>query len=230
MDLAKLREPFSAKDIEWRVQRSGVKNGSPWAMVLAYVTNRAIMERLDEVCGPEGWKNCFEKAPDGGILCGLSIKCGEEWVTKYDGAANTDVESVKGGLSSAMKRAGSQWGIGRYLYNLDTGFATISAKGKFSAKAKDENKKDVWFKWDAPNLPPWALPAGESVAEKKNVANAAKGKQSLDQGNIDGWVAVGVAAIMKDSTPAEWWAKFKERVIADCGVEGAKVVHKKVVK
>jgi hypothetical protein len=70
----------------------------------------------------------------------------------------------------------------------------------------------------------------EKAAVAKNNEKAAKGKQSLDQGNIDGWVAVGVAAIMKDSTPAEWWAKFKERVIADCGVEGAKVVHRKVVK
>jgi hypothetical protein len=166
LDLSKLKEPFPAKDIEWRVQRSGVKDGKPWAMVLAYVTNRAIMDRLDAVCGPENWKNYFEKGPDGGILCGISIKCGGEWVTKYDGAANTQVESVKGGLSSAQKRAGSQWGIGRYLYNLDVGFANISPGGKFSAKAQDDKQKNVWFKWDAPSLPAWALPAGEAAPPK----------------------------------------------------------------
>lgn len=164
MELSKLKEPFPAKDIEWRVQRSGVKSGKPWAMVLAYVTNRAIMERLDDVCGPENWKNYFEQGPDGGILCGISVKCGGEWVTKYDGAANTDIESVKGGLSSAMKRAGSQWGIGRYLYNLDTGFANIDKNGRFSAKAKDGGK-DVWFKWNEPALPKWALPSDEEPAK-----------------------------------------------------------------
>ena len=39
-----LNEPFPVEDIEWRIQQSGDKNGKPWAMVLAYVTNRAIME------------------------------------------------------------------------------------------------------------------------------------------------------------------------------------------
>ena len=53
-NLARLRDPFAPEDIEWRVQQAGEKNGRPWARVLAYVTNRAIMERLDEVVGPEG--------------------------------------------------------------------------------------------------------------------------------------------------------------------------------
>ena len=69
----KLRLPFSAEDIEWRVQRSGMKDGRPWAMVLAYVTNRAIQDRLDYVLGAENWRNQFEAGPDGGIVCGLSI-------------------------------------------------------------------------------------------------------------------------------------------------------------
>ena len=53
MDLSKLKEPFSENDIEWRVQQSGETNGRIWAKVLAYVTARAIENRLDEVCGPE---------------------------------------------------------------------------------------------------------------------------------------------------------------------------------
>jgi len=69
MDLSKLKEPFPAKDIEWRIQRSGLKDGKPWAMVLAYVTNRAIMDRLDDVCKPDHWRNEYLKAPEGGILC-----------------------------------------------------------------------------------------------------------------------------------------------------------------
>ena len=43
------------------------------SMCLAYVTNRAIMERLDAVCEPQNWKNEFKPAPEGGILCGISI-------------------------------------------------------------------------------------------------------------------------------------------------------------
>ena len=96
MDLKKLAEPFPAADIEWRVERAGQGNSGLWALVLAYVTNRAIMDRLDDVCGPENWKNEYSGAPEGGILCGISIKCGDEWVTKFDGAQSTQIEAVKG--------------------------------------------------------------------------------------------------------------------------------------
>jgi hypothetical protein len=128
-------------------------------MVLAYVTNRAIMERLDNVCGPEGWRNEYIAGPSGGLLCGLSIKVEDEWITKWDGAENTDIESVKGGLSNAMKRAAVQWGIGRYLYNLDATYVNANPNGKHWQKGK-QGKYDS-FKWDAPALPTWALPEDE---------------------------------------------------------------------
>lgn len=173
MDLKLLKEPFKPEDIEWRVQRSGITKGKPWAFVLAYVTNRAIMDRLDEVCGPENWENKYKDAPGGGILCGISIKVPSsqpiirdnedkttdhyyhEWITKYDGAEQTNIEAVKGGLSSAMKRAAVQWAIGRYLYHLEAEFAIFNTNGKYSAKI-DEN----WYKWDPPALPEWAVPKG----------------------------------------------------------------------
>ena len=98
--LARLRDPFAPQDIEWRVQQAGEKNGKPWARVLAYVTNRAIMERLDETVGPENWRNEYHPGPAGGVVCGLSVRIARtdgtaEWVTKWDGAENSDVEPVK---------------------------------------------------------------------------------------------------------------------------------------
>jgi hypothetical protein len=164
MDLSLLKKPFPADEIEWRIGRSGVKSdGTPWAMVLAYVTSRAIMDRLDEACGTENWCNEFKAAPEGGVMCGISIRIGQEWVTKWDGAENTDVEAVKGGLSGAMKRAGVQWGIGRYLYGLEEGFAKIHEGGKNRAKAKAKDGRDIAFKWDPPALPAWAVPVRTST-------------------------------------------------------------------
>ena len=158
MNLHDLTKPFPAKDIEWRVQSCGEKQGRIWAKVLAYVTNRAIMERLDSVCGPENWRNEFDPWTIGehaAVLCGISIKIGDEWITKWDGAENTEFEPVKGGLSSAMKRAAVQWGIGRYLYNLDTGWAQVVDKGEHFAKTPEGKG----FYWNPPPLPAWALPA-----------------------------------------------------------------------
>jgi hypothetical protein len=162
MNLDKLKDPFPASDIEWRIGRAGKNNRGIWAMCLAYVTNRAIMERLDAAVGPENWRNEYREGPGGGVLCGISIRVGDEWVTKWDGAENTDVEGVKGGLSGAMKRAGYQWGIGRYLYKLDEGFATISPNGANFARLPQKEGGDS-FKWDPPALPAWALPNGESA-------------------------------------------------------------------
>jgi len=158
VNLSSLKHPFPATDIEWRVQRSGMRDGKPWAMVLAYVTNRAIMDRLDAIVGPESWCNRFEPGPDGGVVCGLSIKIGDEWVTKWDGAHNTEIESVKGGLSSAMKRAAVQWGIGRYLYRLPTTWAEFHENGKNRDGIKQNDGKKLYYKWDAPPLPSWAIP------------------------------------------------------------------------
>ena len=167
MDLCELKKPFPSKDIEWRVTRSGVKqNGEPWALVAAYVTNRAIMDRLDGVCGPGNWMNQFTGGPNGGQLCGISIRVGDEWITKWDGADNTDIESVKGGLSNAMKRAAVQWGIGRYLYSVEEGYAQVftdnsSTKGVYRGDAKRKDNTKVYFTWNPPKLPAWALPSDD---------------------------------------------------------------------
>jgi hypothetical protein len=154
IDFTALREFFEPDEIEWRVQQSGEKNGRVWAACVPYVTNRAIQTRLDEVVGPGRWKNEFCPGPGGGVLCGLSIRVGVEWVTKWDGAENTGVEGVKGGLSSAMKRAAVQWGIGRYLYGLEETFARVHEGGRMRGKTRGGKA----FRWDPPALPAAVLP------------------------------------------------------------------------
>lgn len=167
MDLKYLQTPFPAEDIEWRVGRSGISNsGKPFVMALAYLTSRAVMERLDQVCGPENWQNEYEAGPSGGIICGISIRVprkddsgnvfDHEWVTKWDGAENTQVEAIKGGLSDSMKRAAVQWGIGRYLYNLEATFADVAASSQPGWNFVKIDGKN--FYWKPPQLPGWALP------------------------------------------------------------------------
>lgn len=164
-----LADFFTADEIEWRLQQAGEKNGKIWGLCIPYVTNRAIMQRLDDVCGPVNWKNEFKAGPAGGVLCGISIRVGEEWVTKWDGAENTDIEGTKGGLSGSMKRAAVQWGIGRYLYALEESFANVNENGSLRGKTKDGKP----FKWDPPQLPAWALPKkAEKATRNGNGADA----------------------------------------------------------
>lgn len=164
VDFVALKAPFPATDIEWRVGRAGEKNGNVWAKCLAYITSRAIMDRLDEVCGPDNWATDFRHGP-GHLQAGLGIRDPEtgEWVWKWDGTgllASSDGLSVtdagKGDFSNALKRVAVQWGIGRYLYNLPEGWATVSDDGRFYGKLKSGKG----FHWDPPALPGWALPDG----------------------------------------------------------------------
>ena len=162
-----LKEPFAEEDLEWRVQSSGKKkNGDPWIKCLVYVQSRAVMDRLDEVFGVTGWSSEITKV-DGGFLCTITVdeKDGKNktWTmtSKQDGSELTKVEPFKGGISGAVKRAGVQWGIGRYLYNITENFAVITKNGKYSSKIGDN-----WVKWNPPKLPSWALPQKETKAKK----------------------------------------------------------------
>jgi hypothetical protein len=159
MDLSKLKEPFMPEFISWRIGQSGNGSKGPWARILAYVDNRAIMDRLDEICGPDRWWNEFKPGPNGGVVCGITILMDDgRAVTKWDGADNTDIEPTKGGISDAMKRAAVQWGIGRYLYDLGESWAEIvDGRGDGASHTVDKkNGLDFW--WKPPRLPEWALP------------------------------------------------------------------------
>lgn len=166
----RLKEPFEEHEIEFRIGRSGETNGKVWATCLAYVTARAIQERLDEVFGPGGWKNEYREGPAGGVLCRIWFKNDDgEWVWREDGAGDVEAsrglsasDAQKGTYSAAMKRAGSALGIGRFLYALDEGFAEISDNGNNRAKTKEGKS----FRWNPPKLPAWALPLRVQVLPK----------------------------------------------------------------
>jgi len=163
-NLNKLLEPFPETSIEWVVVNCGLRDNKPWAIICAYIDNRAIQQRLDDTVGAENWKNEFIKVDDG-FLCGLSIKVGNEWVTKWDGASLTEYEPFKGGLSNAMKRSAVQWGIGRYLYNLDRSYANFNQNGKLSCKVEGK-----YYHYDAPTLPALALPKNNKPAKINDVS------------------------------------------------------------
>lgn len=127
MNLQDLHAPYPAAEIEWRV---GSTNGDKTSgLALAYLTARHVMERLDAVCGPENWQDRYEfHGPR--TVCYLSIRIDGEWVTKADGAGDSDVEAEKGAISDALKRAAVKWGVGRYLYDLGNIWVDLQPAGR----------------------------------------------------------------------------------------------------
>ena len=139
-----LKRPFAINKLRWR------KGGG--SKELVYITARDVMDRLDEVCGVDGWQSNFDYIGDR-MICKLSIrfyhkteevsKWAVSWITKSDGADDSNIEGAKGGISDALKRAAVQFGIGRYLYH---------------PNAFDANKKPA----------PWATPEGyDALMEKR---------------------------------------------------------------
>jgi hypothetical protein len=85
-----------------------------------YVTARTVMNRLDDVMGPENWWDDYIPR-ENSVICLLTIKLPDgSTLTKSDagGYANCPDtgDGEKGGFSDAFKRAGVKFGIAREIY------------------------------------------------------------------------------------------------------------------
>ena len=167
-DLARLAEPFPIGELSWRIVQSGKNDRGLWAKCAPYVDARAVMKRLDEVCGPANWQTAT-RPTEHHVAYGIGIRIGDEWIWRWDG---TGVKESGGGMSSAdagkadfsygVRRAGIQWGLGRYLYDVPHIWANINDNGRFR-QPKNERKKLPAFNWDPGQLPDFALPGEPEI-------------------------------------------------------------------
>lgn len=134
---AALAAEFPREAVHWRAQTL-TKDGTK-ALALAYLDARDVMDRLDAVCTPGGWRNSVTETPRGRLIATIEIRVGDEWIGKTDGAGDTAVEGEKGGISDSLKRAAVLWGIGRYLYRMDAVWAPC--------ETSEWNGKKQWKAW-----------------------------------------------------------------------------------
>lgn len=116
--IAALAAPFAASEIKWK---PATVSGNR-ALALAYVDARVIQDRLDAVLGVTGWQDDYTVLPAGSVVCKLSCKIGEDWITKMDVGSLSeqpdDGDKMKTAFSDALKRAAVKFGVGRFLYRL----------------------------------------------------------------------------------------------------------------
>jgi hypothetical protein len=238
---AALAMPFAAEDLEWRLQTA--VESSMQGIAVPYVTNRAIQNRLDEVVGPQNWYNEYKPWHGTGKreaqICGISIYFeGRGFITKWDGAEDSDIEPVKGGLSDSMKRAAVQWGIGRVLYNMDTVYVNIEKKGKsYIIKPSERAKLDKAYlnmlaklkltaaapcgvqslltPQRAPaNTEKPAVPQPEKPAEKSRQSAQSQQQQEPEKNKEPGGKVVDLAQYRKAPEPPAW-----EYIVTDVKVQ-----------
>ena len=144
---ARLRDPFPAHEVEWRV--GPTTKAKDKGRALAYLNARACMDRLDDAVGPEWWSDEYRKEGNA-TFCRLTITVpGGTTIHHEDASDDSDLEAVKGGVSGAFKRACVKFGIGRYLYRLEAAWVPLKPTGNSYVLAGDP-----------PALPQWALPGG----------------------------------------------------------------------
>lgn len=178
-----LKRPFSDDRIEWRLQSCGKNSKGFWAKCLAYIDNRGVMERLDEVYG-DGWSQSekfMEVAGKGVCVVTIDIHNQPEagiiarTVTGVcEVEANGDIDPFKTAASGAMKRAVVNLGIGRYLYDLHENWAEITENGRYTGSTRDKEH----FRWNPPQLPDWAKGDGKPYVREANHKQASQPSES----------------------------------------------------
>src|SRR5205814_4680930 len=160
-----LSEPFDPGEIKWRVTATSTnqtRNGpQKRGQLVAYADQRAYTDRLNEVFGEWGWTRSYDvqvaqnferRAPGDKKQTAVAAKVvvvstvtvhglgahtgvGEEWADDQNAATRAEAQ--------AFKRACTCFGLGRYLYDLDTVWVDL-----------DQYNRPV----RTPNLPEWAVP------------------------------------------------------------------------
>jgi hypothetical protein len=228
MNLADLKKPFPPDRISWRV--GSMTQDKKKGMALAYIDARDVMGRLDEVCGA-GWQCEYIPMPNGTCCCRLGIKVGEEWIWRSNGAMNlSDRDTVdakemaeKGSYSDAFKRAAVLFGIGQYLYDLDSPWVELDDKKRIVAS---EYKKLEALLGKA-TLPRNLMDPSQSIAEwaldycamqKTNIMNC------VTVADVQEWAESQTDDLkeLKKHAPALWsdLRRFKENRIGNINLEG----------
>jgi hypothetical protein len=119
----------------WRIQ-SGKANGK--GQCVAYVDARDVMNRLDEVMGIDKW--ACAPVPGAKLYWQVSLKFGDEWITKCDAGDESKIEATKGEASDAFKRAAVKWGVGRFLYDIPMVWVDLDQ----DKRPVDKQGKRIW--------------------------------------------------------------------------------------
>jgi len=138
--LSALSEPIQYK---WRVQ--SFSKFKPQATCVAYIDARDAMQRLDDVCA-YGWQRRHVEIK-GHIYCEVGIVMPDGSVLwRMDCGTESNTEAEKGESSDSFKRACVNFGVGRFLYDLDIVYLPADAKkeGGNYPSVVDSNGKKVW--------------------------------------------------------------------------------------
>ncbi len=174
-----LAKPFDPKELKWK---PGMVKGNR-CLAMCYIDARLVQDRLDDVCGVDGWEDEYVFLPSGSVLCKLTVFVfsgnGDVLrVTKSDVGSPSEQpdqgDRLKAAVSDALKRTAVKFGIGRYLYRLPPQWVDY-----------DPVKKRVA---NPPKLPDFAIPKATGPEDRPGyVAPDEEGLGDHEEGHEPGW-------------------------------------------
>jgi hypothetical protein len=203
--LEQLRRPFPATRISFKCQTKPSEKGN--SLVVAYIDARDVMERLDEVVGPD-WSDRYEKAGTAkGLVCYLTV-CG---VTRADvGDDDNENEPVKSAYSDAFKRAAVKFGVGRFLYDLPKMWGKAKPMGKSFILEDGEIERlrrqvDDFLAGKKPSGS-----AGSSNGGRRGRGAGLPGQQDLRMRHGELWTQCSKAGLVKGKEAVQAWSVTPE--------------------
>lgn len=178
-----LQDPFPIEDLQFRI--TSTNKDKTYGLLVAYVDSRAVQERFNDVLGIENWQiRLVRTSQDNGTLCEISVydPFRNIWISKSDGAGDSEYAPFKGGISNSVKRAAARWGIGHYLYYLPPWWVSIDQKGKSHEPIPGEIERII-----NKEFPDWALPGGTGRPEKSARNGSAETGKGKDQSGQEKW-------------------------------------------
>ena len=132
-----LAAPFREADVSWVVVATSNKNTPQMTELWApYLEADPIIDRLDEVLGPDGWSLDIEAVGERGAICRLTIlgvmKAGAGQIAADQ---KTD-QPFKAAATDALKRAAVLFGIGRYLHKVQNEWRKPTADGSRAPRGR----------------------------------------------------------------------------------------------
>jgi hypothetical protein len=153
-DLRILKRPFKPQDMEWLEQDRTKKNGEKFTLVLAYVAEEAITDRIEMV--DPSWEFTQVSISERGGHVYATAQMTIKGVTRC-GVGMEEIkhlaEAEKSAATDALKRAARLFGIGRYILSLPKWAQNKDGYAKWYSQNKDKDADNIDSEQPEPDAP-----------------------------------------------------------------------------
>ncbi len=139
-----LAAPFALEDVELLPKSKIERDGKTFCMALPYADPRVYEDRLNDLA-PGEWSTPPPIALVAGtkLVCYVTVTVCGITHTDVGEAPLTDENAATASWAQAFKRACSQFGLGRFLYDLEKAWVPYDTKRKVIALDKEGVRKIV---------------------------------------------------------------------------------------